>query len=132
MRYWRQWLLLSDYTLGKNFITVNAYICVELNAHALIIFLLRVRDSLFPNSKCFMPWKLGSQSCKKIFRAARSMSSTFLTIINFRILGLLRRLHQLHVKVCQEAECNQTDIRYPRVIRRRMDIAKLKCALWTP
>ena len=41
MRYWRQWILHSShYTLGNNFITLNAYICIELNAHSLISFLL--------------------------------------------------------------------------------------------
>ena len=115
MRYWRQWLLLGDYTLGNNFISLNAYMCIELNAHALITFLLTVRDSLSPNSKCFMHWKLGSQSCEKIFGPARSMSSIFSTVINFGILKLLRPLHWLHIQVCQEAECNQTGIRYPRV-----------------
>ena len=115
MRYWCQWLLLSYYTPEKNFITLNAYMCVELNAHALITFFLRVRDSLPPNSKCFMPWKLGSQWCEKIFRAARSMSSPFSIVINFGIVGLLRRLHRLHIQVCHEAECNQIGIRYPCV-----------------
>ena len=89
--------------------------CIELNAHAPITFLLTACDSLPPDSKCFMPWKLGSQSCEKIFRAARSMTSTFSIVINFRMVGLLRRLHRLHIQVCQEADCNQTGIRYPRV-----------------
>ena len=31
------------------------------------------------------------------------------------MLGLLRRLHRLHIQVCQEAECNQTGISYPCV-----------------
>ena len=43
------------------------------------------------------------------------MSSTSSTVINFRILGLLKQLHRLHIQVCQEAECNQTGIRYPHV-----------------
>ena len=41
VRYWRQWLLChSNYTLEKNFISLNSYICIELNAHALVILLL--------------------------------------------------------------------------------------------
>ena len=43
VRYWRQWLLLKpDYTIGNNCITLNAYMCIELNAHSLITFLLTV------------------------------------------------------------------------------------------
>ena len=66
VQYWRQWVLLSPhYTLGNNFITLNAYMCIELNAHSLITFLMTVRDSLPPDSKCFLLWMLGSQSCEK-------------------------------------------------------------------
>lgn len=60
MRYWRQWLLLnSHYALGNNFSSLNAYMCVELNAHSLITFLLTVRDSLPPDSSSILPWMLG-------------------------------------------------------------------------
>ncbi len=115
-RYWRQWLLLKpDYCLGNNFITPNAYMCIELNAHSLITFLLTVRDTQPSNSSSFVPWMLGSQSCEKIFRAARSMSSTFSTIINFGLLGLLRRLHRLHIHTCKEAQSDETGIKYPKV-----------------
>ena len=116
MRYWRQWLLFNPhYTLGNNFITLNAYMCVELNAHSLISFLMTIRDSLPPDSQCFVPWMLGSQSCEKIFRAARSLSSTFSTVINFGMLGLLRRLHRLHVQFCLQAQSEETGIRYPSI-----------------
>ena len=116
MRYWRQWLLLNPhYTLGNNFITPNAYMCIELNAHSLITFLMTVRDSLPPESLSFLPWMLGSQSCERIFRAARSMSSTFSTVINFGMLGLLRRLHRMHIQLCLEAESEETGIKYPRI-----------------
>jgi hypothetical protein len=115
-RYWRQWLLLKpDYCLGNNFLTPNAYMCIELNAHSLITFLLTVRDTLPSNNGCFVPWMLGSQSCEKIFRAARSMSSTFSTIINFGLLGLLRRLHRLHIQTCNEAQSDETGIKFPKV-----------------
>lgn len=41
LQCWRQWIILHpSYTLGNNFITQNAYTCVELNAHSLILFLL--------------------------------------------------------------------------------------------
>ena len=41
MRYWRHWLLLKkEYKLSDNFITNNAYMCIELNAHSLLLFLI--------------------------------------------------------------------------------------------
>lgn len=119
MRYWRQWIVLnSQYTLGNNFITLNAYMCIELNAHSLLIFLLTLRKVL-PSSG-FFPWLLGSQSCEKAFRAARSMSSMFSTVINFGMLGLLRRLHRMHIQFCLESESQETEIKYPRTEAHKM------------
>ena len=38
-RYWRQWIVCcKKYKLEHNFISLNSYICIELNAHALISF----------------------------------------------------------------------------------------------
>ena len=88
---------------------------MEFNAHALITYLMTVRDSLPPKSRSFVPWMLGSQSCEKMLRTARSMSSTFSTVINFGMLGLMRRLHRMHIQACQEAESEETGIKYPRV-----------------
>ena len=45
MRYWRKWLILNkSFNLRNNFITSNAHMCIELNAHALIVFLITTRD----------------------------------------------------------------------------------------
>ena len=101
VRYWRQWLLFhTQYTLEKNFITLNSYICIELNADALITSLLVLWDKLSEiGSDSYLPWMFGSQPCEKAFRAARSMTPMFSTIINFSVLGLLRRLHKLQIKV---------------------------------
>ena len=124
VRYWRKWILLNHrYTLRDNFITPNAYImCIELNAHSLITFLLTVRDHI-KNDSCFLPWLLGSQCCEMTFRIARSMSSTFSTVINFGMLGLLRRLHRLHIQLTLQAECSE-DIIFPRVIKHQQKVEK--------
>ncbi len=55
------------------------------------------------------------QSCEKAFTAARSMTSIFSTVINFSMLGLLRRLHRMHVQFYLESESHETGIRYPKV-----------------
>ena len=62
----------------------------------------------------FLPWLLGSQPCEKAFRAVRSMTSTFSTMINFSMLGLLNRLHRLQIQLQLEAQHEQTGIEYPR------------------
>ena len=117
VRYWRQWILNNQqYTLENNFITTNAYICIELNAHALIIFLLALQNSELECAahKCYLPWLLGSQPCERAFRAARSMSSIFSTVINFSMQGLLQRLHKLQSFIELQSECESTKIIYPQ------------------
>ncbi len=87
-RFWKHYIKKSPtYTIEHNFITQNAYVSTELNAHVLILFIIVLRDK--GNSSSFMPWLLGSQSSEKAFRSIRSMSSTFSTIINFSMLGML-------------------------------------------
>ena len=113
-RYWGQWLLsVPSYSLGNNFITRNAYLCIELNAHVLIIFMRTLRDHYSDGAALFSPLKLGSQSCEKTFRAVRSMTTTFSTVINVGMLGLIRRLHRLQIQIRLEAESAQNGIRYP-------------------
>ena len=46
LRYWRQWIILHPQYSLENFITYNAYICIELNAHSLIVFIMIIRDHL--------------------------------------------------------------------------------------
>ena len=111
-RYWRKWLLLQkEYTLERNFISLNSYLCIEINAHAIIILVLSLRAQGL--SECCFPWMLGSQPCERAFRAARSMTPTFSTMINFTVLGLIRRLHKLQIQVDLEAESESTGIIYP-------------------
>ena len=104
-----------QYTLKNNFVTNNGYMCIELNAHALISFVMTIRDNF--NDDNFLPWWLGSQSCEKAFQAARSMTITFSTVINFGMLGLLRRLHRLQIQANLQAESIETGIVFPRARR---------------
>ena len=55
-RYWHQWLLsVPSYSLSNNFITWNAYLCIELNAHTLIIFMRTLRDHYSDGAALFSP-----------------------------------------------------------------------------
>jgi len=117
VRYWRQWILCSkQHTLERHFITANAYICIELNAHALITFLLAVQNLQSEHDiiNCYFPWLLGSQPCERAFRTVRSMSSIFSTIINFSLKGLLQRLHKLQSFIELQSESDYTGIIYPQ------------------
>jgi len=129
LRYWRQWIILnSKYTVRDNFVSTNTYMCTELNAHSLIIHALSLQMLAPSENIYFLPWLLGSQCCEKLFRAARSMSSTFSTVINFGVLGFLQRLNRLQIQIKLESECDQTKIRYPRVEAHRKKDGHSKAA----
>ncbi|XP_031332934.1 uncharacterized protein LOC116163219, partial [Photinus pyralis] len=97
LRIWRQWIKESDiYTLKDNFITLNSYTCIELNAHAMILLIRKfVSDNnLSPNM--FLPHLMSSQPCEQLFRATRSMTSTYSTVVNYSMLEILHRLNRIH------------------------------------
>jgi len=120
LRYWRQWVILCpEYNLTDHFITCNTYTCVELNAHSLIVFILSLQAVSPSENNNFLLWLLGSQCCEKIFRAARSMSSVFSTVINFGMLGLLQRLHRLHIQGILESEAEETEIRHSETHKKK-------------
>ena len=52
------------------------------------------------------------------------MSSTFSTIINFGLLGLLRRLHRLKIQFSLETQSEHTGISYPNVQARKAKAEK--------
>ena len=102
--------------------------CIELNAHALITYALSIRDHCQGDLSNFMPWLLGSQTCEKTFRNVRSMSSTFSTVLNFSILGMLRRLHRLNIQL--QLQSNSQDlIKFPSVERHRNKEGKNKLVM---
>ena len=117
LRYWHKWISChKKYTIKENFITSNANSGVELNGHALVNLVMLMRDKIPNGSELFCPWLLGSQPCEQTFRAARSMTGTFSTVINFSIYALLQRLHRLQIQLQLESEMKETGIQYPRVI----------------
>ena len=123
-RYWRQWIVCcKKYSLETNYISLNSYICIELNAHALILLLMLLRDKSKSTGVgyLFCPWLLGSQPCKKGFRVARSMTPTFSTMMNFSILGLLRRIHKLQIQIEIESQSSSTGIIFPNTTAKGND-----------
>ena len=49
------------------------------------------------NNGMFLPWLFISQMCEKIFRATRSLTSTFSTVVNFSILDILHCLNRIEI-----------------------------------
>ena len=129
LRYWRKWIMLHhSYTLKNNFITCNCYMCVELNAHAIIVYALTITDHFHGDARNFLPWMLGSQTCERMFRTVRSMSSVFSTVLNFSMLGLLRRLHRMNIQLALQAELQET-VKFPSVQRNHNKEGKNKVSV---
>lgn len=91
LRLWRKWLLNNGHSLQKNFITLNAYTCLEINGHSLLLMIEKCREA----KTLFLPWLYSSQPCEEIFRKVRSMTTTYSTIVNFSLLELIRRLNRV-------------------------------------
>ena len=73
LRYWRFWISLDkEYSMANNFISLNSYLCAEINAHSLILMILRLRRDGTPH--LLLTWLYSSQPCEAFFKAIRSMS----------------------------------------------------------
>lgn len=96
LRVWKTWLLHDARYLAENFITSNAYTCVELNAHALVNAVVKCRNSQRPEDFCV--WQYSSQPCESFFRKARSQSSTYCTVVNFSMLDFLHRAKRIQAQ----------------------------------
>lgn len=104
LRAWRKWLQRSDYTLSENFITPNAFACIEVNAHGLIFAVRHLRNKGQP--RMFLPYLMASQPCESIFLQMRSMGSANYTKINFSLFELLHLVSRVELMI---------DITYSRV-----------------
>ena len=59
-------------------------------------------------------WLAGSQACEQLFRLLRSTTSTFSTMINFSLKGIMEKIHKLqHIS----ASKSDDNIIFPRVKR---------------
>lgn len=94
LRQWRCWIKQSKtYNLTDNFVSLNAYTCIEIDAHAMLKLTLKhIKNSTL---NTFFPWLLGSQVCESWFRAARSLTSTFSTVINFTAKEFVERSRKI-------------------------------------
>ena len=111
LRIWLMWLEEEGYNLEDNFITWNAFACIELNAHGLIKAVRRMRDEGTP--ELLLTVYFGSQACEGFFRAARSETETQCTVINFAMKEFLRRRGRIELKAMIAQEL-RNDFIFPR------------------
>ena len=78
------------------FITHNALLSIELNAHYLIYLYLLIEQDSIPKSTANNTHLFSSQQCENLFRDARSLSGIYSTRINFTIKQFLHRVNKLN------------------------------------
>lgn len=97
IRMWRQFVVSSkNLTLKNNFLTINCYTCIELNAHSLIVSMVQLKKNNL--SHLFLPTLLNSQPCESLFRQVRSMTSTFSTVTNCSIKEISHRINKIQMQ----------------------------------
>jgi hypothetical protein len=83
------------------FITVQTLFSLELNAHSLTYLLLLVAEKKVTEEALQVIFN--SQVCESYFRAARSMSGAFSSVVNFSVNEFLHRASKL--SVLQDIKC---------------------------
>lgn len=95
LRIWKKWIRSSGYNM-KNFITNNAYICIEINAANLLKLIRRFRDE--EKQELFLTTLFDSQACERGFRQLRSMNTPNFRKVNFTLLELLHMTRRIEVQ----------------------------------
>lgn len=97
VRMWRAWIHEhSTYSVTTNSITLNSYLCMEINAHSLVNVILKLTEQ---NSlEQFVPWLYSSQPCESFYRNLRSMSTTGSTIVNCTVLEAFHKLKRIQLQ----------------------------------
>lgn len=112
-RCWRKWIKSPDneFSLDQNFLSRNAYTCVELNAHSLIHLIINLRHK--QQNEFFLPHLFSSQACEQTFRNMRSLGTANYTKINFTLHELLHMIAR--VEMMNKIMYTTKEITFPRI-----------------
>lgn len=112
LRIWKIWLVQHPKLGIHNFITYNAYSCIELNGHSLINIIASLAAA--GEDEQFITTLMGSQTCEERFRRLRSLTTTNWTAINFSLLEMLHKIKR--IEFCDEAMADLNDsFNFPRL-----------------
>jgi hypothetical protein len=104
LRGWKEWLLNQPGYTMENFITANAYTCIEINAHAILQLINYSKNA----PELCLPYLANSQHCENFFRYLRSMTSTMCTVVNFSLLDLMNRIRRIDLEQELSSELRDT------------------------
>lgn len=97
IRAWRKWIATSaNFDVNENFISQNAFTCIELNAYALLHLICKFREAKTPT--LFLPGLFSSQPCESTFRQLRSLTTANWTKINFSLLEVLHMIRKIEMQ----------------------------------
>lgn len=97
IRIWRKYVISKkSLTLKNNFLTNYCYICIELNAHSLVLIFLYLRSINRPD--LLMPIVYSSQPCESFYRQIRSFTSTYSTVANCSVKEILERISKIQLQ----------------------------------
>lgn len=118
LRLWKNWIRSSKYSVTENFISSNAHACIELNAHAIIGLVLKLKRLEKP--EMFLPFMFDSQPCERTFRTMRSMGTINYTKINFTLQELLHMVARVELQnnIIFEKLANE-NIEFPRMQKKK-------------
>ena len=125
LRLWRASLLANEvYSTEHNFVTLNSYVCIEINAHGLYNMILQHIDN--GSFKNFYPWMYGSQPCESEYRLLRSLSSTYSTMVNCDLLDATYRIKKVE-QLCHISNTvnKESPINFPRKSQFRASFDRL-------
>lgn len=115
VRIWRQFIFKhKNFKLNDSFLSGNCYSCIELNAHCLVMLLIRLKHENLAN--LFQPHLMDSQPCESTFRQFRSFTSTYSMVANCSIKEMLSRLSKIQLQN-DIIQCTAKNFNYPKLTR---------------
>lgn len=84
------------YTLTNNFLTVNCYSCIEINAHSLVLCILHLKKLDRP--ELFATYLYDSQACESTFRQFRGMTTAYSVVTNCSVKEALSRVSKIQLQ----------------------------------
>lgn len=97
------------------FITVPCLFSLELNAHSLTYLAILVAERTISEDALNVSL-FNSQMCESTFRASRSMSGPFSSVVNFSVNEFLQRVEKLALlqSIRWSSDCNMNNLVFPK------------------
>lgn len=113
IRIWREFIVSrKNATLTDNWLSLNCYVCIELNAHSLVKCILYLKKIGKP--ELFLPYLFESQPCEAIFRQLRSMSPVNSTVTSCTVKETNSRISKIQLQN-EIMHSTSTEFIYPRL-----------------